>query len=406
MSTLKIYHQNAYCREFTAEVLTTTLRSDSGYDIELDRTVFYPESGGQPYDTGSLNGIPVIAMRQEGDKIIHTTPMPLAAGPVTGVIDWGRRYDHMQQHSGEHVLCGAAFNLYGANNVGFSLGPAVSHIDLDLETLSEDQVKALEQAANQAICDCRPVKAQMVTGDELSRFPLRKGLSKSFSHIRLIEVQDFDCCPCGGTHVANTGEIGLIKILTWEKKKKAVRVHFVCGKRALDDYAVKHAILQQLAVSLSVTPYEVGKAYLLRQDKQEHLQRELTTAKKTIARYLARELHQAAEMIHQVKIVTFIQPVQEAGEIADLTNCLMEYPDTIALVAGIQAETNRAFLQFAAASGITVNMTQELRKILPQIGGKGGGTASAAQGGCPADQAIGEAIAQARASISASLPLS
>lgn len=403
MSTIKIYHQNAYCREFTAEVLAATLRTDHAYDIELDRTAFYPESGGQPYDTGSLNGIPVIAVRQEGDKIIHTTPSPLAVGPVTGVIDWDRRYDHMQQHSGEHVLCGAASALYGANNVGFALGPAASHIDLDRETLSEDQVKSLEQAASQAIYDCRPVMAHFVTGDELARFSLRKGLARSFSHIRLIEVQDFDCCPCGGTHVVNTGEIGLIKILAWEKKKKAVRVHFVCGKRALDDYSVKNAILQQLAASLSVPPYETATAYLRQQEKQEHLQRELTAAKQAIARYRARDLHQAAATVNQVKIVTCIQPVQEAREVADLTGCLMEYPDTIALVAGIQAETNRAFLHFASAANLAVDMNQELKKVLPMIGGKGGGTASAAQGGCPADQPIGEAMSLAKAGLAASL---
>ena len=212
LATEKLYYSDPYLKEFSAHVIKITELEDGRIGVILDRTAFYPEGGGQPCDTGWLNDIPVIDVRSKDGDIVHVVSEALSTDEVTGRLDWARRFDHMQQHSGEHVLSGAFLELFGAENVGFHLGPDAVYIDIALESLSAGQAAAVEARANAAVYATLPVSTHQVTDADLSRFPLRKLPTKGFGSLRLVEMPGIDCCPCGGTHVSNTGQIGGIKI--------------------------------------------------------------------------------------------------------------------------------------------------------------------------------------------------
>ena len=229
MQTEKLYYQDPHLREFTATILEKSALADGQFAIILDRTAFYPEGGGQPCDTGSLNEAPVLSVQTRNGDIIHTVACDPGEGPVTGRIDWQRRFDHMQQHTGEHILSGIFLSLHQAENVGFHLSATTCQIDVTLPSLSPEQAQIIEDAANAVIFSNRPIDAKFVETAELSAYSLRKEPGAEFEQIRLVSIQNCDCCPCGGTHVSHTGEVGLLKIRGWEKRKNNIRVEFACG---------------------------------------------------------------------------------------------------------------------------------------------------------------------------------
>ena len=269
-------------------------RPDGRYGVILDRTLFYPESGGQPFDTGFINNCPVTAVEEVGEEILHVVESRLETGQAYGVIDWPRRFDHMQQHSGEHILSAAFKNLLDAENIGFHLGANSSQIDINISSLSPEQVIAVEKLANDMVFANQAVKSHLVARDALPSFSLRKQPAKDFAIIRLIEATDIDCCPCGGTHVAATGEVGLIKILSWSRKNNAVRVDFVCGKRALADYQQKNSTINELSSRLSSPPAEILPAAEKQLAKLETITKQLVAAKQELTHYLAGDLYQKA----------------------------------------------------------------------------------------------------------------
>ena len=382
MPTEKLYYQDAYLREFTAQVLSKTALADGKFAVVLDRTAFYPEGGGQPCDLGTLNQAPVIDVRTVNEEIVHTTAGDPGEGQLTGRIDWQRRFDHMQQHSGEHILSGILLAHYQAENVGFHLSPASCQIDVTLPSLTAEQASAIEDSANAAIFFNLPVEGRFVEQDELAAYRLRKEPGKEFEQIRLVSVENCDCCPCGGTHVARTGEVGLLKIRSWEKRKQNIRLDFVCGGRALADYRLKHDLARALSSRFS-TPVEGTLAAVERTlEKLDASQSLLAVSRKAYheeltARLLAEAAGQTAAGLPVVSR-SFIN--YSAADLQDFA-ARITAAGGICLVAASDSESGRTSLLFASAAAPPLPMNELLKQTLAPFGGKGGGNALSAQGG-------------------------
>lgn len=398
MPTERLYYLNSYIKDFTARVLTATPLANGQYAIVLDRTAFYPESGGQPADHGLLDDIPVLDVREQGGNIVHITAGCPKAQTVSGQIDWPRRFDHMQQHSGEHVLTGAFSQVMNAHNIGFHLGEASSQIDLDVEALTAEQIAAVEEVANTKVFANLAIHIHIVDAAGLSRFPLRKQPVKQYDSLRLIEVPAFDCCPCGGTHVGTTGEIGLIKIRTWERKKSGVRIDFVCGLRALTDYQSKNETVKNLAAALSVPPSELKAAYDRQVLRLDTLTKDLAAAQQELCSRLARDLYARAAGAGDLKIIMHTLTNALPSAVAELARECAGYAQTVALIAGISPDNSKVHLVFAASPALTpaVPMNALLKTALPFIDGKGGGNPQLAQGGGSKPAAVPAALAAAK----------
>ena len=256
--TEKLYYNDSFMTEFTAAVLSCE-QGKEGWQVVLDRTAFYPEGGGQPADHGMLGGAKVTDVREKEGVILHTCDKALTVGEtVTGTIDWDRRFDHMQQHSGEHMVSGIICARYGCDNVGFHLGKDIVTIDFNHDISPED-LPAIEAQANAFIWSDTPIDIRFLEGDALRQAEYR---SKKFipGLVRLVAFPGADCCACCGTHVLRAGQVGLVKLLSCQKFREGVRMELLCGKRAFD--YLSGTWEQNLAVSraLSAKPLQTHAA--------------------------------------------------------------------------------------------------------------------------------------------------
>ena len=254
----KLYYSDPFLQEFTATVLSCE-QDKAGWKVVLDRTAFYPEGGGQPADTGILGDAKVIDVREKEGVIVHTCDKALNVGDTaTGRIDWARRFDHMQQHSGEHIVSGIICARYGCDNVGFHLGKDIVTIDFNHD-ISPDDLPAIEAQANAFIWSDTPIDIRFLEGDALRQAEYR---SKKFipGLVRLVAFPGADCCACCGTHVLRAGQVGLVKLLSCQKFREGVRMELLCGKRAFD--YLSGTWEQNLAVSraLSAKPLQTHAA--------------------------------------------------------------------------------------------------------------------------------------------------
>ena len=382
MITEKLYYQDSYLRVFDARILKKSLLADGKFAIILDRTAFYPEGGGQPCDLGTLNGVPVIDVRTINEEIVHTTDGDPGEETVQGVLDWQRRFDHMQQHSGEHILSGILLANYQAENVGFHLSASSCQIDVTLPALSPEQAAAIEDAANAVIFANVPVGGRFVEQADLAGYSLRKEPGREFSQIRLVSVENCDCCPCGGTHVARTGDVGLFKLRGWEKRKNNIRLDFVCGGRALSDYRLKHDLSRALSTRFSTPVEGVLPAVERTLEKLDANLALLSATRKAYheelaARLLAETVNPKGTAPH---IVSRAFVNYAAGDLQDFA-ARITAAGSICLAAANDSETGRTSVLFAAAANPPLPMSELLKQTLTPIGGKGGGNAMSAQGG-------------------------
>ncbi len=279
-----LYNQSAYIRNFTARVLSCEA-VDGGYRVILDRTAFFPEQGGQGCDRGTLGGIPVTDVQLVGGKVLHTVTEPLAVGAcVDGIIDWARRFDNMQNHTGEHLVSGILHAMFGYDNVGFHLGDAVMTLDTSGE-LTPEQIAEVEHRANRAVWENVPVEVTYPDSEALKTLDYRAKLDLS-EDVRIVTIPGWDVCACCAPHVARTGEVGIIKIIDAIRWKGGMRLTLVCGERALADYTVRKDELSRISVALSAKAEETYAAFCRVQNtaneqKQEivRLKRELLTLK-------------------------------------------------------------------------------------------------------------------------------
>jgi alanyl-tRNA synthetase len=377
-----LYYTDAYLREFEAMVVD---RSAEGTRLYLDRTAFYPTSGGQPFDTGSLDGVPVVDVVDEGDRIVHVLAAPHGDPRVTGRIDWARRFDHMQQHTGQHLLSAVFADLMGHQTVGVHFGPETSTLDLDTDAIPPERVVEAERRANEVVTENRPVRVSFENASGAGG--LRKASDRE-GVLRIVTIEDFDRSACGGTHVAATGEIGLILIGKVERVKQQVRLEFLCGARAVRSARGDHDLVAAIAASLTATPAEVPA---LIQAHRAELKRATVEARELgerLAGYRAAELYASASPGDNGRRTIVLRG--ETGGIEQLRmlgQAVARLPGAIF----IAVTGDRPTVLLATAADSRVDAGRILKTALDQVAGRGGGNARLAQG-TVADQSAAETV--------------
>lgn len=371
-----LYYQDAMLQEFTATIVHTGIEADGRHYVVLSNTAFYPTGGGQPHDTGTLNNTNVIDVEKVDEEIRHYIEGDASAlsGEVHGKLNWKRRFDHMQQHAGQHILTAAFVELFNAPTVSFHLGSEQVTIDIAVDSLSSEQLAAAEARANAIILENRPIETKWITEQELGHYNLRKEVAVT-GDIRLVIIPDFDYNGCGGTHPTSTGQVSAIKILGTEKMKGNVRVSFVCGGRVLAELAMRKTVLADVARQLSVPEAEAATALAKLLATQKTTEKALATAKEELLSFEAKAL---AASNHPIIATSFKnRSIQELQKLARLV--VADHSDVIALLVS----ENEDKLQFVAARGAQVkaSMKELAAQVLPFINGKGGGSEQMVQGG-------------------------
>ena len=368
-----LYYQDATISEFQATVVKTGSDEDRSY-IVLDNTAFYPTGGGQPHDTGWISDIEIIDVEKVDDEIRHYTTADVSniSGEISAKLNWTRRFDHMQQHTGQHILTAAFVELFDFATTSFHLGTELVTIDLNVSDVTDAQLAAAEQRANEIILENRPVETKWVTKDELAHYNLRKDV-KVDEDIRLVIIPDFDYNGCGGTHPTSTGQVGLVKILATEKMKQQIRVHFVCGKRVLDQLAMRKNVLSDVARQLSASEEQAADAMRKFATAAKQTEKSLKEAQDALLQFEAKELASEA-----VAARTF-----ENRSIQDLQKLARFITEHNEQAIALLVATNDDKLQFVAARGKaqTTSMKTISAAALPLINGKGGGNDALVQGG-------------------------
>ncbi len=384
--TERLYYRDSFRREFEARVVRVQPAEGGRARVWLDQTAFYPTSGGQPNDLGTLDALAVEDVLDESGEIVHLlarAPAPMQSGPsserVRGEIDWPRRFDHMQQHTGQHLLSAAFVSLFKFPTVSFHLGRDLCTIDLATPSLSRRQAEAAEELANQTIFEDRPVNIQFPTEAELAQAGLRRPPDQPGA-IRVIEIEGFDRCPCGGTHVARTGQIGLVLTRGLEKVKQGVRIEFVCGGRALRAARTDYASLSEAARLLTTGPGELPNVIRKQFDERRAAERQRQHLLEQLADYQARALLAEAETLSERRLISRLLPEADAGYLRLLAARLVKEPGVQVVLAN---RLQPAALVFAQTPGLSSDMNALLREVLQQHGGKGGGSRNFAQGALP-----------------------
>jgi len=391
--TRKLYLDQSYDTAFEAAVLSSSTLADGRQALVLDRTLFYPESGGQLPDHGTL-GLARVVDVQEGDDetVIHTLAGGDApAGTVRGEVDWARRFDHMQQHTGQHVLSRAFIQAAGLHTVSFHMGDDVCTIDLDGSGFDESAVRRAEDVANRIVEENRPLDIVSIPVAELDVAELRRKVPEGVTIARIVSVRDFDSIPCCGTHVRSTGELGLVKVLKSEKVKQQQRVHFKVGARALQDYREKHALLQGLAGRLTTAIPDVGpKVERLLDDAQAASKRMKVLTQRLVAAEAPR-LASGARAVGSARVLVFRE-----GDAAYARALATEFQSVPGLVAIVAAEDGTVVV--AGARDVAVDLATGVSAIARQLGGSGGGKGAFAQLKLDAGR-LGEALERIEAHV-------
>lgn len=377
--TEKFYHHNQYLQTFVSDIIgQTTVNGAPG--IILTQTAFYPTSGGQPHDLGTLNGVAVLdVFENENQEIVHVLEKPIEAHQVEGRILWERRFDHIQQHTGQHLLSQACLRVAQAETVSFHLGGDASTIDVNRSGIDAAALAAIEMLANQIIYENRDVRTHVVSKDEISKFPLRKSPTVE-EQIRIVEIHDFDYSPCGGTHCSRTGEIGMIKIKKCEQYKDGSRIHFVCGRRALQDYQAKTEIVRALSNLLSSGESDLPANTEKLLDEMKTLRRTSNELTGQLLDYEAKSLLIERESIGNFHLLAKIFPDRNPKDIKFLANKVLELsPNTVILFGG--AYDQKASLLFMRSDNLPQDMNRLMKTACAALNGRGGGQASQAQGG-------------------------
>jgi alanyl-tRNA synthetase len=383
----RAYYYDAYTTQFESVILECT-EYDGRPAVVVEQTYFYPTSGGQPHDTGRLIQSGMIANvletieREDDSAILHILDIPLESNQVRGEIDWQRRFDHMQHHTGQHILSQAFIRIISAETVGFHLSEQSVTIDLEYSQLTADQLLAVEQLANEILWENRLVNIRQVRSDEAGTLPLRKLPPARNGLLRLIEIDDFDLSACGGTHVSQTGAVGVIKVMKAERRGAITRIEFCCGRRALQDYRLKHEVMNDLSSVLTTGYADLAPSVVRLRDEAKQLRQQLKRQKKVLLESEAQRLVEKSEPMGKWRVVKSVFPAREADEVRQLGNYLANQSGVIALLGIFGEEAQLVFCRSADAPGV---MSDIIYPALEWLGGaRGGGSPSFAQGGGPA----------------------
>ena len=380
--TDRLYYRDSYLADFDADVVEQTTH-DGKMAVVLDRTAFYPTSGGQPFDTGTLSGARVLDVIDTADshdgRILHVVDRAPGGTRVSGKIDWARRFDHMQQHTGQHVLSAACDRLLNARTESFHLGADYSTIDL-ARALTPAEIARAEDEANRVVWEDRPVAIRFAGPDEIARLALRKE-PKREGTLRLIDVQDFDLSACGGTHVARTGAIGMIAVAATERVRGGSRLTFLCGGRALAGYRSLRDAVAGSVRALSVLPAELPAAIERLQADAREQRKQIKDSQSKLAVQEADGLANAAEVAvgaGGARLVAASLAGWDAAGLKAIAARIAERPGYVAILVG---EPPPAALVVARSAGLPHDAGALLRQLVDRHGGKGGGRPELAQGG-------------------------
>jgi alanyl-tRNA synthetase len=377
----RLFYADPYQTRFEAHVVEVSTWDDQPA-VVLDRTAFYPTSGGQPSDRGTLSSVPVVGVevRPSDGAVVHILAAELSTTAVVGQIDWDRRFDHMQQHTGQHILSAACEQLLDAETVSFHLGSEVSTIDLDVSRLEPEEVESVESLVNRIIWEDRAVRPRFVDPAQLVDLSVCP-VPEIEGPVRLVEVVDFDLNPCGGTHVARTGEIGLLKVVRLDYRGDETRVEFVCGGRALADYRSKNWTVMELSSALTVGYWELPDAVARLQEGLKAAQRELRAVRERWLEEMGDRLARSAQAIGSLGLARAVVEDLAPGDLRLLAHKVVAHPHTVALLASLFEE--RVHVCFARAENLEVDVSLLLRRACAELGGKGGGQPAIAQGSAP-----------------------
>mgnify|MGYP001355551239 CR=1 FL=1 len=391
--TERLYFADPYLTTFTARVTAHAERGGAPA-VALDRSAFYPEGGGQPPDSGTLNGVRVLDVQSDDDGTVwHALALPLATDTVKGAVDWVRRFDHMQQHHGQHILSAAFEALFSARTVAFHLGADYATIDLGGD-VTEAQVLAAEDRSNEIIWEDRQVHARFVTPEELAQLSLRKPPTVE-GPIRVVSVEGFDHAACGGTHPRSTGAVGVLHIRRREKRGADTRVEFMCGGRALRDLRKKGVLLGRIAASFTVGVDEVEDAIRRVREQEESTRKRLATIMNTLLAHEARELVAGAERVGDTPLVHRVRDDLSLDEARTLARAVTTGGGIVVL--GVLSDKAQLLVGRPADHGLDCGTL--VREVLNAFGGRGGGQPAMAQGGIPDAAKIGDAVAAAVAKV-------
>lgn len=381
--TERLYYENPYTRDFEARVVERLNMGDHPA-VVLDRTCFYPTGGGQPNDLGVIDGVAVVDVltRLEDHAVVHVVAGEITNNTVPCQIDWPRRLDHMQHHTGQHILTRAFVEVAHANTVSFHLSSDSVTIDLEVEHIAPDVLAQVEDFANQIVFENRPVTARIVSPEEFTRIDAR--MRRRPDHLdtdglRVIEIEGLDATACGGTHIARTGEIGIIKVLKLERSAPETRVEFRCGARALHDYRQKNALTNQLAAEFTVGVWEIDQAVgRLRAELQETR----SALREAQSRLLEREADELLAAATSHKGIRVIKAVFDNREVADLRALAGRLAGTPSTVVMLGTAGDKAQLILARSEDLPYDMSGVLKQALAALGtDRGGGRPEFAQGG-------------------------
>jgi len=383
--TERLYYQDCYLCQFTARVMET---ADEGRRVYLDRTAFYPTSGGQPFDLGSLSGVTVREVIDEEDRIAHVLDAPLAAAEVQGIVDWDRRYDHMQQHSGQHLLSAVLEELFKIRTVSFHLGSEVSTIDVDAPALTAGQLERAEDRCAEIVAEARPI--QITFEDASADLELRKASTRAGT-LRIVTIEGADRSACGGTHVRTAAEIGMVLTGKTEKIRGTTRVEFVCGKRALRRARADNRLVASIGRALSVPPEQTPDLIAGMIEKNKLLEKNGNRLAAELARREGRELYAAA-----VPDAAGLRTLVQRGSIDDAMRARAQ-----AFVAGEKSVflaicDQPPSLLLAASTDSGIHAGDRMKAAVTASGGRGGGNQQLGQGSVPDFAALAQAEALLR----------
>jgi len=367
LKTERLYEKNAYCREFSAKVISCE-KEDEIYNVVLDKTAFFPEGGGQSADTGTLNGIEVVDVQLLGDTVVHKVKENFPVGSeVVGKLDFDIRFRRMQNHSGEHVLSGIVHSLFGYNNVGFHMSKSEMTVDFDGVLTAED-IEEVERRANYAVYKNLPISVSYPSTEESEHLEYRSKLD-NIENLRLVTIGDIDCCACCAPHVLSTGEIGMIKVIDSTPNKGGTRLTVIAGFDAFSDYSMLNRENKKLMKTLSVSRNLVSDAA----DKQLELINQLRYQNAELSKRLA-----WAELspITLDKCILAFSKDLSYDELRHCANMLMEKDEKMCLLFSISDEGNYIYV----VSSKTEDTRPVVKALNEAFSGKGGGKPNYAQG--------------------------
>lgn len=395
--TERLYYSDSHLIEFDARVTDKTERVSGWTALTLDRTAFYPTGGGQPSDTGTLDGNQVLeCIDDEENGVLHVIQgrAPDVGATVKGRIDWARRLDHIQQHTGQHILSQAFVTLFKAPTRGFRVLHDACEIDVELSNPTNEVIERAVELANNVIWEDREITTRTVTAEEAARLPLRKDPSRD-GELRLIEIEGFDLTPCGGTHAYRSGEVGMIAVRTWERAKGLTRIEFVAGTRALADYRRANKTARAVAGLFSAGRDDAAKLTARMHEENKELHRRVRALEEVAAGREAQDLlNTALPNAAGIRVVTKIYDDRDAESLKHTAQALIANPHTVALLGA--RDKDGARIVFARSADSFGDMNALMREACVKLDGRGGGKPDMAQGGGKNVEKLDEALQAAR----------